>query len=342
MKIVPGGSPASVMAVATLVIVLIAGITGAGSAVPDPSVDLILTPSHPPESLTPDVSLYPYGEPVILNITFRNEGPGPVTILGVPPRMGINHIEGPDFRTYQRTNSARVLQAGESNTTVLVWDQKDDRGTQVAPGIYTIGAYYLYSVGDNGGVWDVSGGILRTGTVKILIRSPGGSLQKNMSLHQTERDAGIAATLVSLDCDETHGTASFDVEIPEKTYDVTQRPAGLVPCDINLYPSAMYRIDDGNPMKFLDMDFICDTSPSQVHKVHLISEPLPADAKSMEIMITRFGNQEGSWKYRIDLVQSESGQVPGQASTTALPLPAIIPAAAIGIGFGIVRCRKRR
>jgi hypothetical protein len=273
-----------------------------GSAYPDPAVNLVLTPSHPPENLTSAVAVYSYGEPVVVNITMLNEGPGPVTILGVPPKMGVNHIGGADFRTWQRSASARVLREGESITTILSWNQRDDRGKQVDAGIYTIGVYYLYAPGDTGGAWDMSGARLRTGTATILVVSPEGSLQKHMIMHLGEQDNGVTATLVSLDCNAMKGTASFDVEIPEKDYEVTPRPAGLLPCNVSAYPAATYRIDQGNSREFVGMDFICDTSSAQIHRVHLYFEPLPADAKQMDIHVTEFGNHEGSWDFPIDLI----------------------------------------
>jgi hypothetical protein len=280
-----------------------------GSAYPDPTVTLVLTPSHPPENLPGGVVVYSYDEPVILNITLRNEGPGPVTVLGVPPRIGINHIEGPNLRTWQRNTSVQVLHERESITTVLVWDQHDDEGTQVEAGIYTIGVYYLYAPGDNGGVWDMSGVRQRTGAVNVLIASPNGSLQKNMVMHMAVPDDGVTATLVSLDCNTMKGTASFDVEIPEKRYDVTPRPEGMVPCDVNVYPVAVYRIDGGDTRKFVDMDFICDTTQSQIHKVHLYSEPLSAEAKTMDIHVSKFGNHAGSWDYVINFTAQYQDQI---------------------------------
>jgi hypothetical protein len=308
----------------TLVFFLNICIIGVGSAGPGPSVVLSLGPSHPPASLTSDVSVYSSGEPVMLNISLKNEGPGPVTILGVPPRMGINHMGGADIRTYQRTNSARVLRDGELYETVLIWDQKDEQGRQVDPGVYTIGVYSLYSPGDNGGIWDLSGAIQRTGTTKVLIESSGGFLQKNLSMVQTQLDNGVTATLVSVNCSAMKGTVSFNVEIPEKKIDVTPRPAGLIPCDVSAYPVASYRIDNGSARNFLDMNYICDTSPSQVHKVTMIFEPLPADAKTLEINVSKFGNHEGTWNYRIDFTTPASDQT-GRDSTKPSPLPVAIP-----------------
>lgn len=291
------------------------------SAYQAPEVSLILVPS--PSYEKPGGSglvTYSYQEPVLLNITLQNEGPGPVTVLGVPPRMGIRHIDGGDFLTWQRNNSVAILQEGESITTFLSWDQRDGNGTQVAPGIYTIGIYYLYTAGDTGGAWDLSDVHPLTETTQILIAHQNGALLKNISLHMTEKNNGVTSTLVSLDCNAKKGIASFDVEIPEKSQDVTPRPEGIVPCDVSAYPSAEYRIDQGEMRQFLDMDFTCGATPSQIHRVHLYFEPLPADAEKMEIHIHRFGKYNGSWNYSIDLSAGSLLQAGAGYPVTKAPL----------------------
>jgi hypothetical protein len=153
---------------------------------------------------------------------------------------------------------------------------------------------------------DLSGARQLTGTSRILVTHPGGTLLRNISLHTTREDNGVNATLVSLESGSGKGMVSFDVEIPEKVWDVTPRPEGIVPCDVNAYPAAEYRIDHGDFQKFLDMDFICDITPRQVHRDHLYFEPLPADAKVMDIHVTRFGHHNGSWDYSVDLTTGTS------------------------------------
>jgi len=276
------------------------------SGLPGPAVSLVLSPSYPYTGQMTGSTGYSPLEPVNLNITLRNEGPGPVTILGVPPRIGINRIEGKDIRTWPRNDSIAVLQEGESMTTPLTWDQRDDNGVPVAPGIYTFGVYYLYRQGDFPGTMDLSGARPLTGTARIRINHPGGPLIQNLTLEMTREDNGVHATLVSLESGSGKGILSFDVEIPEKVQDVTPRPEGIVPCDVNAYPVAKYRIDQGNFQKFLDMDFICDVTPRQVHRDRLYFEPIPADAKVMDIHITRFGHHNGSWDYSVDLTGGTS------------------------------------
>ena len=292
----------------SVLIILMAGsvLIPLCSGLPGPTVSLDLIPSHPYKDQMTESTGYSPLEPVILNITLRNEGPGPVTILGVPPRIGINHIEGKDIRTWPRNNSVIVLQEGESIASLITWDQRDDNGVPLAPGIYTFGVYYLCRQGDFPGTMDLSGARPLTGTARILINHPRGPLIQNFTLDMTREDSGVHATLVSFESGSGKGIVSFDVEIPEKVRDVTLRPEGIVPCDVNAYPAAEYRIDQGNFQEFLDMDFICDVTPRQVHRDHLYFEPIPADAKVMDIHITRFGHHNGSWNYSVDLTGGTS------------------------------------
>ena len=349
-------------------IVLAAGfmVIPACLALPGPSVSLALIPSTPYDNQMTGSAGYSSLEPVNLNITLRNNGPGPVTILGVPPRMGVNHIEGRDIRTWQRNTSVLVLREGETVTTFLSWDQRDDKGVPVPPGVYTVGAYYLYRGGDSPEAQDLSGAEPLTGTARILIAPPGGILMRNISLHISRQDNGVNATLVSLESGSGKGIASFDVEIPEKVRDITPRPEGVVPCDVSAYPAAEYRIGQGPFQKFLDMDFVCASTPRQIHRTHLYFEPLPADAKMMDIHVTKFGNHHGSWDYPVDLT-ANSSVTPGPRSidtgTTgnqsqdsviireipkSLPtqksasMPGLIPVISTGLGAWVIRKRWQK
>jgi hypothetical protein len=296
----------------------------------EPYVDLYLIPSNSPEPHS-DISEYSYGEPVILNISLVNSGSGSITVMGTPPLMGIRHTEGSDFRKYSRSKTAIKLPAGQSYDTKLTWDQKDENGEQVVPGIYIIGVYYLYSTEDNGENFDLSNVKQCTRTAKILIQPPQGTMQKKLYPHNTKQDNGVRATLVSLECNRTKGVFTFDVEIPEKEIDLTPRPTGLVPCEFSIYPTAQYRIDNGKIKDFQDFYWTCDTGPSQVHVVTMISEPLPADAKNMEIKVTKFGNHEGRWNYYINFSSPEINngsyqwtQDLSKANIVSLPLAIVL------------------
>ncbi|MBN1432832.1 MAG: hypothetical protein JW931_08680 [Methanomicrobiaceae archaeon] len=277
----------------------------------EPYVELFITPALQ-ESYTTGIPVYSYGEEIVMNITLTNKGPGPVTIMGVPPLMGISHKGEPDFLKYQRSNVAKVLNENKSCETLLIWDQKDEAGIQVEPGEYTIGVYYLYSPGDNGGIWDLSNIRQMTRTKDILINPRQGTLQADLIFNDVKQDKGVTVTLVSLDCNTTEGVVVFDVEIPEKSVDTTPRPEGLVPCDVNAYPIGSYSIDEGEQKNFLDTYWICDTGPTQVHRIYMVFEPIPADAKTMDIRITQIGNHEGTWDFHIELEpEPQRQQSPG-------------------------------
>ena len=275
----------------------------------EPYVELFITPASQ-ESYTAGIPVYSYGEEIMMNITLTNKGPGPVTIMGVPPLMGISHKGEPDFLKYQRSDVAKVLNENESCDTLLIWDQKDEAEIQVEPGEYTIGVYYLYSPGDSGGIWDLSNIRRMTRTRDILINPRQGTLQADLIFNDLKQDKEVTVTLLSLDCNTTKGVVAFDVEIPEKSVDSTPRPEGLVPCDVNAYPVGYYSIDEGEQKNFLDTYWICDTGPTQVHRIYMVFEPVPADAKTINIRITQIGNHEGSWDFHIDL-KPQKQQSPG-------------------------------
>jgi hypothetical protein len=132
-------------------------------------VYLSLTPSSPTENPNSYVYAYFGDEPVIVNITLKNEGQNPVTIMGVPPMTIITNEAMSESRKYLRNQSAKILFPGESCTEEFVWDQKDKNDTKVIPGLYTIHVYYLYSPDDDRGLWDISNLQMSTGSVYIRI-----------------------------------------------------------------------------------------------------------------------------------------------------------------------------
>jgi len=135
-------------------------------------VYLSITPSVSLEN--PNIFVYEYSadEPVIVNITLKNEGQKPVTIMGVPPMTIITNEAMSESRKYLRNQSAKILFPGESFTEVFVWDQKDNNDAKVIPGLYTINVYPLYSPDDDSGIWNISNLQMSTGSVYIQINPP--------------------------------------------------------------------------------------------------------------------------------------------------------------------------
>jgi hypothetical protein len=195
--------------------------------------------------------------------------------------------------------------------------------------MYTIAVNYLYSPG-NDGVWNESRLSTATRSTKILVQPPQGFLEKEIEVHQSKTDDGVTATLESLQCGSTNTTAFFQVELPEKNRYASSRPAGLMPCDANAYPTAYFSIDQGPLADVSDARFMCDSSPVQVYRVELIFEPVPSDAESIDIFVTEFGNHKGAWNYHIDFNAFER---PGSVTETSLPASTTHPA---GLPTGVV------
>ncbi|MBP2132389.1 hypothetical protein J2128_000310 [Methanomicrobium sp. W14] len=306
----------------------------------DPSVYLGMT--CVPDEYATHLPVYPYKEEVMVNVTLFNDGPGPVTIMGAPPLMKIiKNDDGSDVRRYQRSDEVLVLSEGKSYETLLTWDQKNDSGNQVGPGVYTIGVYFLYSPEDNGGIWDTSNLRRKNGIKEIIVSSPEGVLTGNFTFDDVKKDSGVTSSLVSLNCTQKRGVVSFNVEIPEKKVDATPRPEGLVPCDVSAYPEGMYRINGGEWKNFLDINWFCDTGPSQVHRIHMISGPVFADTETMDIKITQFGHHKGKWDYHIRFSSENGSTTAVSAPSEPAPLPAAVSLTGIFISGIIVVLRRR-
>lgn len=260
--------------------------------------------------------------------------------MGVPPMVVIREKSGSDIRKYLRNESARVLLPGESWDSEFIWDQENENGEQVNPGMYSIDVFFLYSPDNDKGVWDLSNIRQNSWSIQILVEEPQGYLEKKIAPDVTKQNSGVTATLVSLDFNRMKGTAVFNVEIPEKSIDATPRPEGLVPCDVSAYPTGKYRVDNKEWRNFIDIHWTCDTSPRQVHEIVVVTEPLPADAELMEIEMTGFGNHEGKWNYKIYL--KSSGTFQNSQSSKSAPLSILISLAGLSIsGVIVMRLRKK-
>ncbi len=80
-----------------------------------------------------------YGAAVEISIVFENAGPGTLSLQPFPPRVLIREA-GTDtvVRSFAAGTSQLEQSPMESTQYSLVWDQKDDSGTQVSAGRYEI------------------------------------------------------------------------------------------------------------------------------------------------------------------------------------------------------------
>ncbi len=234
----------------------------------------------------PDV-ISPYGETAEINLSFTNEASETRTISPFPPEIRI--IELPNLRPPDRVvrafpvgNDELKLQPSESVSHSVNWDQKDDSGKQVSPGWYSV---------------EVTLATSRGSAARVLVLPPEGVMEKTIEVNQSRTVNGITITLERVELTAT-GIKAYAFNIPPD-YNLPQGPM-LPPPMFMIHADAEYSIDGGA---------VKQTFPSGIrffdngvrHTWDEYLDPVPKNAKELTFRITKLGDWEGPWEFKIPL-----------------------------------------
>jgi hypothetical protein len=306
-----------------MIFLALAGPVGAA-----PSVDLALTPTHIPPFASGQLLDYTLGEPVVVNVTLTNQGPGPITIMGFPPKRGISQRNQTDFLSFPRSSDTATIGPDRTLAFDVIWDQKNAQGMQVDSGLYTIAVYYLLSENTTG-KWDLSHVEPYARTVDIVVLPKGGALTADIPVNQSQVVDNVSVTLESVYLSNTTGVVIFTFHVPE---DIPYRthPAGWKWCYLDfLSVEAQYSIDHNTPRQFFYDSVDCD--PPHSFRSTFELDPIAADAHEMEINLTVSGSHQGSSFFRVNLTPYSTASAHGTVTpiTQSTPLPVIIPGLAL-------------
>ncbi len=296
------------VATVTAVVVVIAAVAaiwqfgGVGQAppapVPAPSPPPVPTPAPGPTRMVEFERVEPVvfvlGEKVEVTLSFINEASEPRIMSPFPPEINIErpNTQPPDsvVRSFAAGSQEVRLEPGELVTYELVWDQKDDRGQQVAPGWYGVEV-----TAASRGISETRGGHVRGWATKVLIQPPQGVMERTIELGETRTAAGTTFTLQRLELTAT-GLKVYAFNTPPD-YNLPQGPMLPSPQLMGLHAEAEYRVDDGT---------VKQTGPSGIRflddgMLHTWDnlDPVPSDARELTFTITRLGDWEGPWEFKI-------------------------------------------
>jgi len=235
-----------------------------------------------PLALSPSMTkeVFSYGEitPVILEI--RNNGDVPANISGIPPEVVVNLKKTGWNRSTVRTIPAgrenRVIGPGSSCTMMVPWDQKDDRGVQVEPGVY-----YLAMNASGMNAYD-----------EIVILPPEGVLVGSILPRDTVTSNGIMVQLESVILRENEGLITVRLTNSKESSPQLQAP-GLSQV------TAQYRIDNRPAAGFRDI-FEKDRETGG-YEITWKTAPVPCSAKDLNLLVTKFDPYEGVWNFSVNL-----------------------------------------
>jgi hypothetical protein len=238
-------------------------------------------------NVVPDV-ISPYGETAEINLSFTNMASETRTISPFPPEISI--IELPDLqppdkviRAFPAGEDELELQAGESTSYSVNWDQKDDSGKQVPPGWYSV---------------EVTLATSRSSACRVLVLPPEGVMEKTIEVNQSETVNGITITLDRVELTAT-GIKVYAFNTPPD-YSLPQGPELPPPQFMILHAFAEYGFD-GGVMKQTFPSGIRFLENGMMHTWEEYLDPAPKNAKELTFRITELGDYEGPWEFKIPL-----------------------------------------
>ena len=223
-----------------------------------------------------DKDSYITGENVVIEISLKNVNPYEIEIDPFPPITEIEHRkhsqEDKPVRSFPSGNERRSLEAGEVATYALTWDQRDDNGQLVDYG------YYTFRIRTSSGGYGFDG---------VLVQPPAGVIERTIEVNESQTVNGITVTLKRVEL-------SFE---EAKFYVSSKRPAGYLPSRHSA--AAEYQLDNG-PIRNAGtggFDFFED----RIDCLWVQVDPVAKDTKELTFTITRFGDTEGPWEFKIPL-----------------------------------------
>ncbi len=257
-----------------------------------PATEPVPTPAPGPArgirfDRVPDV-IGPYGEKVETSLSFTNEASEPHTISPFPPDIKIidlPNLQPPDsvVRAFPVGKDEQALQPGESVPYIVNWDQKNDSGQQVSPGWYSV---------------EVTLATSRGSATRVLVLPPEGVMEKTIEVNQSQTVNNIAITLERVELTST-GMKVYAFNIPPD-YSLPQGPMLAPPQFMILHAFAEYGID-GGIMKQANPSGIRFLENGMLHTWDDYLDPVPKNAKELTFRITKLGDWEGHWEFKVPL-----------------------------------------
>ena len=254
------------------------------SPVANPFLDLTVTPYK---------DAYLPGEPVSVELSLVNVSSEPIIMSPYPPEIELI-LSRPEevVQTFAAGSGEVELEPGEKVTYTLAWNQRNSKGQLVAPGYYN-----LNIIISNFRINGISFGCEGTST-KVLIQYPQGAIEKSLDLNQSQTVNGITITLQRVEMTAT-GMTIYAFNTPPG-YNLPQGPMLPPPDLMKLHAEAQYSID-GRPVKQAGLSGIRFLDNGMRHTWEDNLDPVPSDAKELTFIITKLGEREGPWEFRISL-----------------------------------------
>jgi hypothetical protein len=258
------------------------------TSVPSDPAEVPPGPADRPLQITivPEPEGYPPGQPVKIQLLFSDIGPETITINGFPPEIEIISREWKTVCSSGAGSGSFQLKPGETKTFILTWNQQDEDGNQVRPGLYRPeGENIIYVRDESQRTTKVN-----FGSTWFIIRYPQGAMEKTIEPDLTQTVDGVTIRLEKVEMSSEGMTVRCFAVLPyntsssdpsawaEYSFDGVTRDAGHSGYGAQ---GDGYRLVWGPESALLD--------------------PVPGDAGELTFAITEFRGLKGPWVFRIPL-----------------------------------------
>jgi len=180
-----------------------------------------------------------------------------------------------------------VLTPGHELGFVFTWDQIDKEGKQVPPGWYSI-TFKDIDVIQGDRKYSINP------TARILIQYPQGAVEKTIELNQSQTVNEITVTLQRIELTSA-GMTVYAFNAPPGYSFPSGQP--LPAPSMMFHAEAEYSVD-GEIFKLAGSSGIRPLENGMLHIWDNL-DPTPVDAKELTFRITKLGDWEGPWEFKV-------------------------------------------
>lgn len=243
-------------------------------------------------TISPEEARYLPGQEVMIGLAIMNLSSGTITIDPFPPAMRIRPVDQ-DESVYSYAAGTRTRDIRPDLPfyhTKSIWDQKDNNGKPVAPGWYEVRYEYVIIEQNTFRRYTVNP------TARLLIVHPHSAMEKNLDLNQSETVNGITVTLERIELTSIGMTVYTFQTPPDYSLPGEHPPYQYESFVINSV--AEYSVDGGSVKQARPQaQFI----KSGIRYKWYNLDPVPNNTKELTFIITKLGDWEGPWEFKVPL-----------------------------------------
>jgi len=257
---------------------------------PVPSPAIMIFPIEGDASM--DKEAYLPGEDVVIELSFENLTDEVFQLEPFPPQIEIRRRYPYDetARTFSAGTDSRSLEPGETVSYTLTWDRRDNQGKPVPYGYY----YLEFGRARRGDDWIAIG---KHRYISLLILPEEGVIEQTIEVNESKTVNDITITLERVELTATE--AKFYALNTPSGYDLPQG-SNLPPLPLmSLRAEAGYSLDGGQTIEagLSGIRFLEDGMGHTWDRL----DPVPKSTKGLTFTITKLGEWEGPWEFRVSL-----------------------------------------